>query len=421
MTQTTPPRPAPDVLTYDPETAARMLPFDVFDEQFHQDPYPHYRRLLTEHGGLMRTSADSLAVFGFDEVSAVMKDLRFGIGPGKKSMISDQFVENQKDGESGRILMFMDPPDHTRIRGLVNKAFTPRTLDALRPHALGFAQNLLRKAAGSDDREVDLMAAFARPLPALVLSHLLDIPERYHPIFFASAKESGRGLDPGFTLTEEQKAGRDFARDMFINAGIEMAEARRSNLGDDLISDLVRAEQEGERLTEWELAMLLMNLLAAGFGATTAMIGNAVHNLLEHPDQLAWLRANPDRIAEAVEELLRFDTTLQITTRMALQDADILGRPVAEGTHVIVMLGAANRDPRTYDRPDVLDLSRPMGRNLGFGHGIHFCVAAPIAKMIAQVGLTALLEYSFERGDQELERWPGTFLRVIGALPVKLC
>ncbi|MFI9011484.1 cytochrome P450 [Actinosynnema sp. NPDC053489] len=415
MTQTTP-RPAPDVLTYSPETAARMLPFDPFDEAFHLDPYPRYRELLTRHGGLLRTSEDSFAAFGFDEVSAVLKDPRFGIGV--KSMIADQFVQNPADGESGRILMFMDPPDHTRIRGLVNKAFTPRTLDRLRPHALRFARELLAEAAAGEG-EVDLMAAFARPLPALVLSHLLDIPEKYHPIFFSAAKESGRGLDPGFTLTEEQKAGRNYARDLFIQAGVEMAESRRDNLGDDLISDLVRAEQEGNRLGEWELAMLLMNLLAAGFGATTAMIGNAVNALLDHPDQFAWFRANPDQVVGVVEELLRYDTTLQVTTRMALEDADVLGTPIAAGQHMVTMLGAANRDPRAYDRPDTLDLTRPVGRNLGFGHGIHFCVAAPIAKMIGQVALTALLDYEVERG-APVERWPGTFLRVIGVLPVTL-
>jgi cytochrome P450 len=418
MTSTTP-RSMAEFLAYSPETAATILPFDAFDEEFHEDPYPGYRAIRAGSGNVVRTSERSIAVLGYDEASAVLKDPRFQIGP--NPMISDQFVPDPADGNSGRILMFMDPPDHTRIRGLVNKAFTQRTIDRLRPVAGRLAADLIRTAeAESRDGAIDVMAAFARPLPAKVLSHLLDIPERYHPIFFASAKESGRGLDPGFTLTEEQKKGRDAARDVFIEAGLELAEQRRQRLGDDLISDLVRAEQEGDRLTEWELAMLLMNLLAAGFGATTAMIGNSLVGLLEHPAQLAWLRANPERMAEAVEELLRYDSTLQMTTRMAVADADIGGVAVTAGEHVVVMLGAANRDPAAYPDPDTLDLSRPGGRNLGFGHGIHFCIAAPIARMITQEALTALLPYDFRRTGERMERWPGSFLRVVGTLPIRI-
>ncbi|MBT2387986.1 cytochrome P450 [Streptomyces sp. ISL-1] len=409
----------PDVTTYNPEVARQTLPFDPFDPDFHADPYPHYNEIREQSGSAFRTAEGVVAVFGYEEASSVMKDPRFGWGV--NPMVADQFVENPTSGESGRILMFMDPPDHTRIRGLVSKAFTPKMIAQLRPKAARYAEELLAKAlADSPDGRVDLQDVLSRPLPALVLSDMMDIPSRYHPLFFANTMESGRGLDPGFTLTDEQKAGRNAARDVFIDAGVELVAARRANPGDDLISELVKAEQEGDRLTEWELAMLLMNLLAAGFGATAAMIGNEVYNLLSHPEQVDWLRSHPDQMPAAVEELLRYDSTLAMVTRTALEDADVAGIPVSKGEYVVVMMGAANRDPASFPDGDKLDITRPSTRNLGFGHGIHFCVAAPVARMIAQEALGALIKHDVRLAEEGPERWPGTSLRVIGKLPVVL-
>ncbi|MGW2020386.1 cytochrome P450 [Streptomyces sp. NPDC001927] len=410
----------PDVITYDPEAARRALPFDPFDTDFHADPFPYHRKTREESGRAFRTPGGIVAVYGYEEAAAVMKDPRFGWGV--NPMVADQFVENPASGESGRILMFMDPPDHTRIRGLVSKAFTPKMIADLRPKAARYAEELLDQAfAESPDGRVDLQQVLSRPLPARVLSDMMDIPEHYHPLFFANTMESGRGLDPGFTLTDEQKTGRNGARDVFINAGIEMVAARREAPGDDLISELARAEQEGDRLSEWELAMLLMNLLAAGFGATAALIGNQVYNLLSHPAQFAWLRENPDRVPAAVEELLRYDSTLAMVTRTALEDADVAGIPVRAGEYVAVMMAAANRDPAAFDDPERLDITREQTRNLGFGHGIHFCVAAPIARMIGQEALAALIRRDVRLDDsRRVERWPGISLRVIGELPVVL-
>ncbi|WP_225848940.1 cytochrome P450 [Streptomyces sp. HPF1205] len=410
----------PDVLSYNPEVARKSLPFDPFDPDFHADPFPFYRRIRAESGPAFRTEGGIVTVLGFEEASAVMKDSRFGWGV--NPMIADQFVENPVSGESGRILMFMDPPDHTRIRGLVSKAFTPKMITDLRPVAARYAEELLAKAlAENPDGRIDLQETLSRPLPARVLSEMMDIPERYHPLFFANTMESGRGLDPGFTLTDVQKAARNAARDVFIDAGLEMAAARRVTPGDDLVSELVRAEDAGERLTEWELAMLLMNLLAAGFGASAALIGNEVYHLLRHPEQLAWLREHPERVPAAVEELLRYDSTLAMVSRTALEDADVAGHPVRAGEYVLVLMAAANRDPDAFTDPDRLDITRPLTRNLGFGHGIHFCVAAPVARLIAQEALTALIKYEVRLDERApVERWPGISLRVIGKLPVVL-
>jgi cytochrome P450 len=199
---------------------------------------------------------------------------------------------------------------------------------------------------------------------------------------------------------------------------MEMAAQRRANPGSDLISQLAVAQHEGDQLTEMELGMTLMNLLAAGFNAARALIGNASLALLRHPDQFRWLRENPDRIVGATEELLRFDSPLQVVPRTALAEVEVGGVVLQPGEHVAAILGAANHDPDHYENPERLDLSRPTGRHLGFGHGIHFCVAAPIARLAAQSALAELVKYDVELAVDEPRRFPGIVLRTLAELPV---
>ncbi|GAA1368694.1 cytochrome P450 [Streptomyces beijiangensis] len=408
---------APEAPVVDLDIIKQLLPFDPFDEDFHRDPYPTYRKIREENGQVFRTPGGTVAVLSHQVASEILKDPRFGWG--ENPPIADQFVPNP-DGPPGRPLIFMDPPDHTRIRTLVSKAFTPRTVQRLRGRTEQFAAELVAKAreqaAGGT---VDLMDALLRPLPGLVLSELMDIPERYHPVFIALAKESGRGLDPGFTLSPEEKVIRDEARDGIIAAGAEMVEERKARPGDDLVSELVAARGEGgDRLSEMELSMTLMNLLAAGFNATAAMMGNCVLSLFGHGDQVKWFLDNPSQVQNSVEELLRYDSPLQLVPRTALQDAQVGDLQVPVGTDLSLVLGAANRDPEVYDDPDRLDLSRPAQRNLGFGHGIHFCVAAPIARMTAQATVAELAANGVELALEKPEFFPGIVLRTLSELPV---
>ncbi|MFC9330336.1 cytochrome P450 [Kitasatospora sp. NPDC057015] len=407
---------APEV---DRELAAQILPFDAFDPEYHRDPYPFFQRIREESGPVFRTPGGMVCALSHEAASVVMTDPRLGYGDAP--VVADQFVPNP-DGPPGRPLIFMDPPDHTRIRALVSKAFTPRTVEGLRERTRQFAADLMVKAREEAvDGRIDLMAAFNRQLPALVLDALIDVPTKYHELFLGLANISGRGLDPGFILTEAEKKQRDEARDGFVQAGLEMATERRASPGKDLISQLAAVQgEDGEQLTELELGMTLMNLLAAGFNASAALLGNASLALLRHPEQYRWLRENPDRIVGATEELLRYDSPLQIVPRTALAEVEVGGIVMQPGDHVAAILAAANRDPEYYTDPERLDLSRPVSRNLGFGHGIHFCVAAPIAKMTAHAAFAELVKHDIELAVDEPKRFPGIVLRTLGELPVVL-
>jgi cytochrome P450 len=406
----------------DASLIAALLPFDPFDEVVHANPYPTYQKVREENGETYVSPGGLVSVLSHQAVSAALKNPKFGWGD--NFMLSDQLVKNPEvpDDPPGRMLMFMDPPDHTRVRGLVSKAFTPRTIERLRAKARVFATTLMAETMEKRDAVgvVDLHETIVSPLPGMVLSELMDVPEKYHESFLTFYRASGIGIDPGFLLTEEQRRQRDNARSGFMVAGMEMAAERRQNPGDDLVSALAAAESEGDRLDKLELAMTLMNLLAAGFGATVALITNTLFGLLSNPDQLAWFREHPSDSAKALEELTRYDTPLQMTFRTAFADTEVGGTQVSEGQSVMIMLGAANHDPEVYPDPSRLDLSRPTTRHVGFGHGIHFCVAAPIARLTAQVALEAITRHDLELTVPDPARPPGMALRTLDELPVRL-
>ena len=402
---------------FDTSIIRQLLPFDPFDPGFHADPYPVFRKLREEYGQALRPPAGNLVLLGHREITSVMTDPRFGRGDGEG--VRDQLLV--MPGESpAALLAFMDPPDHTRLRGLVSKAFTPRTVERLRQRAEEIVNRLLDEAlAASVDGTVELMSAVFRPLGGLVLSEMLSIPEEYHEKAFGYSMDSARGLDPGFTLTDEQKRNRDEGRLWFAELSRELAAARRAEPRDDLLTDLVMAEQEGDRLTEMELVTTCVNLLAAGFGATAAQIGNAALALLRHPDQLEWLRTHPDEITGATEELLRYDGPLFLLSRTALEPTEVAGFPLTAGEEVFLVMGAASHDPTYYDDPDRLDLSRKPNKVLGYGHGIHFCVAAPIARMTTQVALAAVARHQVELA-REATFNGALVIRMVAELPVRL-
>ncbi|WP_018653748.1 cytochrome P450 [Actinomadura flavalba] len=407
-----------ETAAFDPAVITQMLPFNPFDPAFHADPYPVFAAIRREHGEAFRTPAGIPILLGHPGVTTVLSDPAFGWGDGP-------MVESQKLSIYGeppvRFLAMQDPPDHTRLRGLVSKAFTPRTVARLRPVAERITDRLLREArAASDDGTVDLMNEVLRPLGGLILTEMMGIPEQYHEQAFAHSMDSARGLDPDFTLTPEQAARRDEARLWFADLTRELAARRRAEPGDDLISELVAAEEGGDGLSEVELGIICVNLLAAGFGATAAQMGNSALALLRHPDQLAWLREHPGEIAGATEELLRFDGPLFLLTRSALRPASVAGLDLAAGEQVFLVMGAASHDPAVYDDPDRLDLSRPPYRVLGYGHGIHFCVAAPVARMTTQVALAALARQDVELTGAEPAFNGALVIRALAALPVRL-
>jgi cytochrome P450 len=296
------------------------------------------------------------------------------------------------------VLSFLvrNPPDHTRMRRLVSKAFTPRMIARLAPRIERLVDDLLdgalaaeRAPAGRDG--VDLIEALAYPLPVTIISELLGVPATDHERFQAWSHALARGLDPDFLLPADVRARQRTARAEFADYFRDLAAWRRDHPAEDLLSALVAVEEGGDGLTEQELIVTCTLLLVAGHETTVNLIGNGTLALLRNPDALARFRADPAIAPNAVEELLRYDSPVQLTVRLALADAEVGDQPISRGEVVLALIGAANRDPAAHPDPDRLDLAREPSRHLAFGQGIHFCLGAPLARLEGQLALRHLL------------------------------
>jgi cytochrome P450 len=284
-------------------------------------------------------------------------------------------------------LLFQDPPAHTRLRALVSKAFTPRAVEQLAPRIRRIVDDLLGAVAGRD--RLDLIEAFAEPLPVIVIAEMLGIdPARRHD-FKRWSDASALGLSP--LLTADQQAARaQSVVELEAYLWAALAE-RRANPRDDLISALIAAEEAGDQLTDREIVTMCTLLLTAGNVTTTDLIGNGVWLLLRHPEQLRMLRDDPSLIANAVEEILRVESPVVQTSRIAMGDAEFGGCPIRRGESVLASLAAANRDPGATPEPDRFDITRPDIRHHSFGGGVHYCLGAPLARLEAQLAIPALL------------------------------
>ncbi|MFI1104937.1 cytochrome P450 [Streptomyces melanogenes] len=364
----------------------QVLPYDPLNPEFLANPYENYAR-LREQAAVHRTDA-GVAVMTYKEVNKALRDPRLGHGDGLG--VQDAKLPTPEGPGDG--LMLMDPPDHTRLRSLVNRAFTPRVVQRLRPVIEEIAVELLTAARERHgDGPVDLSAEFSRPLAVRSVNRLVGVPEEYTQRCIDFGRDGGRGLDPGFTLTPEQDRQRHAVREGVMEIGLEIIADRRANpREDDLVTDLIRAEEAGDRLTDTELLLTISMIFLAGFAAPQAMLGLSAVALMNHPEQRAYYVEHPEHADRSVEELLRYDGTVQLVERMALEDTVVGGVEVKAGEEVYLMLASGNRDPEVYENPDALDLARTGPRNLGFGHGIHYCVAAPVAKLITEVGLNVL-------------------------------
>jgi cytochrome P450 len=313
-------------------------------------------------------------------------------------------------------LLALDPPDHTRLRKLVSAAFTRRRCELLAPRVQDLADELV---AGFADRdEVDLVAAFAHPLPITVICELLGVPEADRGAFRGWTKPLVAGGMAGFEAYST-------AATALVGYLRELLARKRREPADDLLSALVAVRDGGDALTEDELTSMVFLLLVAGHETTVNLIGNGVLALLTHPDQRAALRARPDGIAAAVEELLRFDGPLQSAIPMISARATrIGGTPVPAGELVVVSLMAANRDPARYPDAARLDLGRDATGHLAFGHGVHHCLGAPLARLEGRIALATLLDrfpgMRLAAPADELSRAPGLLMNGLNELPVRL-
>lgn len=372
---------------------------DLFSPAQRADPYPGYAR-LREEAPVWRPLPGLFVVSRHRDGAAVLRDARFGhLEPDADGPVPAR-NRSRRDGETVvPSFLVLNPPDHTRLRRLVARSFTPRRVEDLVPRMEAITAQLV--AAIDPGEQVDLVEAVAQPLPVQVISELLGVPTADRPLLLGWSHALARSIEPELLIPDGERADQARARYAFGAYLRQLAAERRRRPGPDLISDLVRTRDREEVLTEDELVATCILLLVAGHETTTSLIGNGTLALLRHPDQLARVAAQPGLGPSAVEELVRYDSPVQLTMRVARQDADVGGTDVPRGSFVIVLAGAANRDPEAHPDPDRLDVARPPSAHLAFGQGIHFCLGAPLARLEAQVALRAIV-----RGGPQLAAEP---------------
>ena len=361
--------------------------FNPMDPEFVADPYPMYHRLRAEDP-VHHSPLGFWVLTRYPDVMAMLRDPRLIKEP-IAAFVAARFGMAVPPG-LGLSMLDRDPPDHTRLRGLVSKAFTPRALEKLRPGIQQIVDGLLDEAAGRGS--MDLIEEFAYPLPVRVICEMLGVPVQDHERFKAWGLDIARGLDaimlpPDSPVGQRSVSGRRALAEYFRGLIAE----RRAAPREDMLSALIAAEEAGDKLNEEELLATCILLLVAGHETTVNLIGNGTLALLRHPDQLRKLRESPGLIGTAVEELLRFDGPVQRTARIPSEDITIGGQTIGKGEMVMPFLGAADRDPTQFPDPDRLDISRTDNRHIAFGMGIHFCLGAPLARMEGQIAINTLL------------------------------
>lgn len=316
--------------------------------------------------------------------------------------------------EPNPTLLRMDPPDHTRLRGLVSKAFTPRAVEALRPRVEEIVDELVSRMG----RQADIISSLAVPLPVMVIAEMLGIPSEDRDRFKQWSDDIAHTL--GIATIEDMRRANRSQRELDAYLA-PIVEARRREPREDLISALVRAEEEGDHLTTQEVFSTISLLLIAGNETTTNLIGNGLLALLRNPAELQKLHDDPALIPGAIEELLRYDSPVQLTSRIPLTDFEFRGRRFRKGQEVDILLGSANRDPEAFTDPDRLDVTRKEVRHLSFSQGIHYCLGAPLARLEGAVALHALVTRFREiRQDGRAIRGRNIVLRGLKRLPVRL-
>jgi cytochrome P450 len=393
--------------------------FNPLSPEFIANPYPYYHRLRA-------VEPMHLTSFGFYvasrhvDVATILRDKRFGkdfVGRMTRRF-GPQVMDEPIYRSMSHWMLQQDPPDHGRLRGLVVRAFTARRVEDMRPRIQAIVDELIDRVAPRG--HMDLVADFAFRLPVIVICDMLGIPDDHREIFFGGSRASGRLLDPAPLTRAEidehnrfNQASADYFRSLF--------ELRRRQPGDDLTTQLVQAEEEGHKLSNEELTANVILLFGAGHETTVNLIGNGLLALHRNPDQLRLLIEDPALTANAIDELLRYDSSVQVSGRTTLEDVDDIGGiAMPKEKSIICLLGAANRDPAVYADPDKLDIKRADIRPLSFGGGIHYCLGAQLARIEGEIAIATLLRRlpNLRLDDLDHPDWRQTFvLRGLNKLP----
>ncbi|MDG4820766.1 cytochrome P450 [Asanoa sp. WMMD1127] len=402
----------------DQAVAGRPAPidFDPFHPAHRADPYPVYRR-LRERAPVFRTPRGHWLVSGYHDCQAVFRDPRFGHGTG--AALRENTFRRPVTGRSLPFIL-LDPPEHTRLRSLVSRAFTPRRIERLAPRIQEIVDEMVD--AMLEAGAADVIGDFGYPLPATVISEMLGVPAADREAVKELSHLVARGVDPDFNHTPEELRERNEAFAAFDEYFHELLAQRRQQPGDDLLSDLVAVRDNDERLSENELLTTCILLYVAGHETTMDLIGNGTLALLRNPAEHERWRADPGLATTAVEELLRYDPPTQMSRRTALADVRLGDHEIAAGDQVVLLRGAANRDPAAFADPERLDLGRADNRHISFDGGIHFCLGAALARLEGRIALGTLVRRAarIELDSDELTYRSNLIIRGLTALPVRL-
>jgi cytochrome P450 len=403
---------------------AQSPDIDITSSAFKEDPYAVFTD-MREHKPIQKVALpgdrEAWLITSYDAGDKALRDPRFvkNIRAALTPEEIEKFFPTQVEGQPqmfNQQMLSTDPPDHTRLRSLVNLTFTPRLIEHMRERIQAITDELLD--AIQDQKEVDLLETFAFPLPILVISEMLGVSAADRNQFrtWSNMIVDATGNPEAF------KDAREGLSQFYAYIRSLIAE-KRQNPADDLLSQLIATETAGDKLTENELVSMVFLLIVAGHETTVNLIGNGVLALLTHPDQLAKLQQDPSLIKTAIEEFLRYRSPVMTSTnRWAREDITFGGEQIKRGEHVLVVLAAINHDPAVFDDSEELDITRPENRHLAFGKGIHYCLGAPLARLEGQIAISTLLkrlpDLRLNADPQDLHWRPGLLILGLTGLPV---